>query len=340
MDNEGYNKIRRKYIMFWIALCILIPITLLFVITKDWTGTLFTGAFDALIILAIISSRSMLMRTIAPFQPGKGYWYYRMSPQSKRVYFTVTQWTLFLIVLLYWMSGHHSWYAAVGGLFSIYYIQVMLKRRIQLHTEVDDASLFELEELGIIEPEESVISLYKDFLSWSEVPENAKILILTPDRLVVIRMTTPEEGERYEIRLRDIFGLKFVDTGRHGGGKLVALLMNDQTLIHLDVAGESNQDSPEQFFSSLLKTLDQVKMNPGAVPEQTGKAMRNKPAEPSFNEGAPRPVIRHLDLANYTPSNYPDTVQDQSRPSGAIEVAQERGQMVTPDTTNRRKIDF
>ncbi|WP_334076863.1 hypothetical protein [Paenibacillus sanfengchensis] len=284
-------------------------------------------------VFALIKMNQQIQGTLAPYRPGKGFWYYRMSAQSKRTYITVGQWVLFLLLIGSWMMDYFNGYTVVTAIGGIIALQVLVKRRIQLHTEIDDASLFELEELGIIQEGELITSLYKDFEDWSKVSEGAKVLALTPDRLIVIVMASPEVGTRYELRLREIVGLSIIGEGKYGQGVIVTLRLADETVINLLLEGESQQDSPEQFIQSLLRGLDRVYTETAgsAGLEQTA---RTRPEHPRFPEGEPRPVIRHLDLHEAAPVvEGPDSL-DQGASSGSGQPNP------TEEHASKRIIDF
>lgn len=292
-----------------------------------------------LLLLAIVASVFALMKfnrqiqgILDSYKPGKGFWYYRMSAQNKRTYLTVAQWLLFLMVFIFWMMDYLNGYAgsiAIGGIFAS---QVM-KRRIRLHTPIDDASLFELEELGIIEEGEIITALYKDFDEWSKVSENAKVLALTPDRLIVIIMASSEAGERYEIRLREVVGLSINGEGKYGQGVIVMLKLVDGTVIRFFLEGESHQDSPEQFIQALLTDLDRVYMEPSGL-AGLAQTTRTRPEEPRFPTGEPRPVIRHLDLHEAVSVQGSPSATDQEKSSGPASMNP------VQESTSKRVIDF
>lgn len=331
MDNNDALKelkSKRRIIVFGMPLWAL---GLFFAVSeKEW----FMGFLSLLLLVAsvfaIIKSNKLIRGTLAPYRPGKGFWYYRMSAQSKRAYITSGQWVLVLLLIGSWMLDYLNGYTAVTAVGGIIALQVLVKRRIKLHTEVDDASLFELEELGIIQEGEAVTSLYKDFEEWSKVPENAKVLALTPDRLIVIIMASPEAGTSYEIRLREISGLNIINEGKYGQGFIISLRLADETVINLLLEGESQQDSPEQFIQALLNGLDRVHAGTvePATPKQNAKRVYSEQSRTPFPEGGARPQIRHLDLhqALCSPNSTEPTDRADANPAG--------------EKANKRIIDF
>ncbi|MDU5948610.1 MAG: hypothetical protein E6Z15_16350, partial [Paenibacillus macerans] len=304
MDKEAIKKLKSRYILLWTGSVLCAILTIFLLVMGEVLLGMLLGALIIVVVPAMIMYSKLLKGDIRPYVPRKGFWYYRLSPQNKITYLSVSQLVFFLLLIVFWLFDLGTWYATFTALGGIVYIQFVIKRRIKLHTPVDDASLFELEELGIIASEESVVGLYKDFTSWSDVHEGAKIVVLTPDHLILIRMVTPEEGERYELRLKEIAGLFIMADGRYGQGMILTFRMANETSIRLTLLGESAQDSPEQFIYALLNSLDRVNMEAGTKAKEVVlvKANRPAPAHTSFSNGAPRPVIRHLDLPDFEPS--------------------------------------
>lgn len=294
---------------------------------KEWIMGFLSLLLLVASVFAIIKANKLIRGTLAPFRPGKGFWYYRMSAQSKRAYITVGQCVLLLLLIGFWMLDSFNGYTAITAVGGIVVLQVLVKRRIKRHTEVDEAGLSELEELGIIRQGEVITSLYKDFEKWSNVSGNAKVLALTRDRLIVIIMASAEDGARYEIRLREITGLSIVNKGKYGQGVIVTLKLADETVINLLLEGESQQDSPEQFIQTLLKGLDRVYTGTAgsAASEQKG---RSRPEHPKFSGKEPLPQIRYLDL------NEAPVTQTPAAPSGRADRSQ------VEQKTNKRIIKF
>ncbi|MCD9022606.1 hypothetical protein [Cohnella silvisoli] len=272
--------------------------------------------------VACIAGLSMLHRQLTalpPYRPGKGFWFYRLTGSRKNRVLTVGQvFILLLIIGSLWFgdfSRHTLRYAigyaigsAIGG---IALIQYVIKPRIKLHTPVDDAALFELEDLGIIRPDEIVIGMYKDFQSWVSASGGAKILLLTPDRLIAIRMSTPDEGERTEIRLSDIDRLGLIGHGKKGEGLILSVGLLDGSIIRFMLLGSSYKYSPEQFIQQLLELLDKRFTTQEGVSE-TVSALRVRPeGHPPVLQNS-NPVFRPLDLQRQSAVPASDTPHQPS----------------------------
>jgi hypothetical protein len=335
MEREAIKDLKSKYAIVWFGFLFFIPIMLIMLgIGEIWAGLL-AGAFSLACLWAIIQFRKLIRGNISLYQPGKGFWFYRLSPQHKKNYLTVSQWVFFLlaVVFLYFDLGS-SVYGAVMLIGGIFYFQFRTKKRIKLHMSVDEVTLFELQEIGIVKEEESVTGLYKDFETWTKVHLNAKILVLTEDQLVIVRMITPEIGDRYDVPLREIAGLHVASNGRYGQGLILTIRLSDDSSIRLSLLGNTAQDSPEQFMFELLNTLDQVKLGTGGKtrPASPPLPQRSAPPYPSFTDGVPRPVIRQLDLFEWNEASTEQAAAEftgRSIGAGAYE-----------ETGNRRKLDF
>ncbi|WP_410770362.1 hypothetical protein [Fontibacillus sp. BL9] len=354
MDMYTLKKMKTKKTWLWFGLFFFGLIFIFCLVEGELLMGLLSGFMFLMGIVGLVNIKKQITGEITPYLPGKGYWYYRQSPQSKSTYLTVTQWLLLLFILVFWMSGYFSWYVSIVALLGIYYIQTLFKRRIRLHTVIDDASLFELEELGIIEPEEPVNALYKDFANWTEVPKDAKLCLITPDRLIVIRMASSESGERYDILLWEITGLAIIGTGSLGQGMIITLRMadNDQ-LIRLTLTGDSHQDSPEQFIFFLLKSLDRVNAETfSSVMSGEEEHRRHHPVESTLTIGTSRPVIRSLDIHESDPSiqrSVPPSMMNEeasmnpapdNKTGGTSQPTQSSQTDPAQSTPNRRIIDF
>lgn len=294
---------------------------------KEWIMGFLSLLLLVASVFAIVKANKLIRGTLVPYRPGKGFWYYRMSAQSKRAYITAAQCVLLLLLIGFWVMDYFNGYTAATAVGGIIVLQVLVKRRIKLHTEVDEASLLELEELGIIRQGEVITSLYKDFEKWSSLSGNAKVLALTPERLIVIIMASAQAGARYEIRLREITGLSIISEGKYGQGVIVTLKLADDTVINLRLEGESQQDSPEQFIQALLKGLDRVYQGAAGSAALEQKA-RPHPEYPKFSGKEPLPQIRHLDLHEAPVS------QTSASPSGRAD------RIPVEPNTNKRRIEF
>lgn len=186
-------------------------------------------------------------------------------------------------------------------------LQVM-KTRIKIHTMIDDASLFELEERGIITPADLVKSLYKDFNSWAELKPNAKLLLLTQDRLISIIFNNADEVVRNECSLSRITKLGFstfqTSESATGSGTLLFIGTVDNDIFRIKLLGSSYQDSPEIFISQLIKILDELGASQASQPNNevvvVGKTTSQTNADVSIvhDEGT--------EIKNSGPSRYID----------------------------------
>lgn len=308
MDNmEVVKKMKGKRVLLWFGFVVWIPALYFALLEGEWAMALIGLLLLVANIIALTKVHQQIHGAMTPYIPGKGFWYYRMSAQSKRTYNTAGQWLLFLILMISYMTGYGNGYTVttcIGGIIALWAI----KRRIKLHTEIDDATLFELEELGIIEEGEMITALYKDFEDWADVPEGSKVLALTPDRLIVIRMASPESGSRHEIRLKEVARLGLASEGRDGKAIIITIGLANGMVARLLLKGQSSQDSPEQFIHALLLALDRVYLQPAASPVME-QPVRVRPETPRFPAGGPRPEIRHLDL--HIPGDSPEVQPSQ-----------------------------
>ncbi|WP_339818417.1 hypothetical protein MKZ15_22730 [Paenibacillus sp. FSL R7-0216] len=335
MEKEALKQLKSKYAILWFGnlLCTFLMLLLL-AMGEVWLG-LMCGAFVLICIWPTIMYGKQLKGNIPLYRTGKGFWYYRLSPQHKKTYLTVSQWVFFFLAVVFWIldlgSSVYGTSTLIGG---ILYIQFKTKKRIKLHTSVDDVTLYELLELGIVKAEEFVTGLYKDFETWTKVHPNAKILAMTEDRLIIVRMITPEIGDRYDVPLREIAGVYVISNGRYGQGLILTIRLSNDSSIRLSLLGNTVQDSPEQFMYEFLNTLDHAKLGTGNKPTPISPPLHQRSllSYPSFADGVARPVIRQLDLFEWNEApagqaavNFPD------RSAGSAPYEESR---------NRRKLDF
>ncbi|WP_135556803.1 hypothetical protein [Paenibacillus cymbidii] len=287
MDQQSAQELRKK--RFLSALGLPIFGVLAYVWLND--DELLLGAGSLLCVLfsiaAVIKLSRQLRGSMSVYRPGKGFWYYRLTRQNKLHYLTAGEAVIVLIaaglLLFTEVPVYFTLLPAAAGLYSLHFV---VKPRIRLHTPVDDASLFELEELGIIGMNETVLGLYKDFEQWAYVTDGDKIVVLTNDQLVIVRLSGPESGERISVSLRDIHRLGILSSGNAGQGLNVVIGLSDETVVRFLLHGESFQDSPEEFVHQLLQSLDALafqRLAPASGqrhrPESGGRQERPAPSE-------------------------------------------------------------
>ncbi|MFD1177613.1 hypothetical protein ACFQ3W_15065 [Paenibacillus puldeungensis] len=288
MENVAKDKTRTVYKACRNIILVLIPSEVLLFYVKEWVWLFIGGLFLVLALIMTITYGKLLEGNIPHYRPGKGFWFYRLSPRGKRIRLTVSQCIMLLTIIVCWVLEYQIWYATAASVAGIYYVQFTLKRRIKQHTAMDGHSLLELEQRGLINLDEMVVGFYQDSTSWSRAPYDSKVFVITTDRLKMVRLKTSSEVEQYEIRLNDIMGLHIFNSGKYSGEKVITMKLVDGIILHLYLVGGSYQGSPEQFISSLLKALDQVKLNSGAMPEVSGKIMVSRSTDSSASDGSAR----------------------------------------------------
>ncbi|TKI55340.1 hypothetical protein E8L90_07715 [Brevibacillus antibioticus] len=225
---------------------ILILISLLFVIGGVWG----IGKF-----------KKTLQNQLTDYQPGKGFSFFRNTGEQKIKHITYVQYGLAGLILVCVLFNISTFYAISSGITVILVLQFIFKRRISLHTKIDDASLFELEEIGIITSKDIVNALYKDFESWTNVQPGNKVFLVKQDALVCIAMNENLKAVRREWQLRDIKKLGLLGGGNDGQGLLLFLGISQDEVIRLKMEGSSFQDSPEQFMTYFLQALDKAHLS-------------------------------------------------------------------------------
>lgn len=210
-------------------------------------------------ISGLVHTARMSQRVVI-YKPKKGFSFYRKTATFRiRRYSrfeTVTLITLLLIALLCLTTGH--WATLLEFLVLLvplaYHLHRM-KNRIRFHEPVDDASYFELEELGIVSDADIIKTLYKDFSSWSDVKENDKLLIVTQDAFICVRFSDKENASRFELPLSQFDRLGILRIGKYFEGYLLTLGF-DGKFLRIKLNGNSYQDSPEEFIAFFLKEMD------------------------------------------------------------------------------------
>ncbi|WP_132417177.1 hypothetical protein [Paenibacillus albiflavus] len=199
------------------------------------------------------------------YQPGKGFWFFRKTPQQKVKMLSLTQWFCILMSLgfFYYLQSFRVFIGLIVGLG----LSQIVKQRIKFHTPIDDESLFELEARGVILKNETVQSLYKDFDTWEQTRAGNQIHYLTPDSLVRILFEDENYFSRYEYRLRNINKVDIIGNPGSKQGYILAIGTMYQEFIRINLNGKTYQDSPEQFLFQFFTLLDCALLNiPAPMP--------------------------------------------------------------------------
>jgi len=222
--------------------------------------------------------------------PGKKFKFYRKTSEARiaaykknRIIFV----TSILIVSIFSFLNSDIF-------FGIFYLVIIISpvlyytfriNRVKLHEDIDDASYFELEELGIISEYEVVLSLYKDFASWNEIKPGDKILALTQDKLSVIMFSDRSSAKRFCISLKEIKNVGILQLSNKTPGYLLSLRCASGTnVFKILLMGASFFDSPEEFIAFFLRELDdrlletikvQLTRETSSAPETINSGLRN-----------------------------------------------------------------
>lgn len=258
-------------------------------------------------VFALLKVNRNLNGTLSPYVPGKGYRYYRTSRKTKLRLLTGVQAIVVLIVVAGTVYLQVSYYVIGTGLMGILFVQFYTKKRIALHTDVDPNSLQELRDLGILSSAESVRAVYKDFVSWEKVRPGYKILVVTRDTFISLRMEDETDAVRLDCRLRDINRVGLVAFGRQGKGLLMSIGTVENDVLRVKLDGNSYRDSPEQFVSRFLACLDEALTTPAEV-----QPPARPPAPP-----AP-PVVPPVPPAPTDSGPEPQAAEPPTDPAGAV----------------------
>lgn len=279
-------------------------------------------------IFALFKFREMANGVVAIYQPGKGFGFYRKSREAKLKHYTYVQIILVVLICVSILFKTGIGQALTFGIGGILYIQFFLIRRVSLHTTIDDATLFELEELGIISASDIVKALYKDFVSWNEVVAGNKMIVVKQDSLLCLVMQSKEEALQYEVPLHEIHKLGIMGNNNKGEGFLITIVTREDQTLRILLDGNSYQDSPEELFKHFLQALDEALLSASGTHAMKNKANSRKrdrrmdvdpQAVTRETVSAPHVNIRHLDLQPMT--NHEDHSMDRdSRPGRYIDL--------------------
>lgn len=303
IEDDAIREIRKKKKIIWLAIAFFGFGTVAGILSGDLSLTILGGGFVivAIIFLRKINGLEQNKNTIE-YQPGIGFKHYRKTKERKLKEFTFSQCGILGMILLSLYFQIAVAQAIVSGILGIILIQYHFKRRINIHTKIDDASLFELEEIGIITSKDIVKALYKDFESWNQVKTGNKILLVTQDSLLCIIMENKLEAFRMECRLREIRKLGVIKSGKQGEGMLVSIGTVDNRNIRLKLEGNSIQDSPEEFFTHFLQALDEALTSSVALSHKRNSSTHELQAgakqnvQEADNKQVPKLKIRQLDF--------------------------------------------
>jgi hypothetical protein len=305
-QNEAVAEIHKKIRTLWITSAFFGLMSLFGIMTGNFLLLLLGLVFVVPGIWAIGKFKRMLQNQLADYQPGKGFSFFRKTGEQKIKVITYTQIGMAGLILFSLITKLSVGPTLFIGLSALVYLQFVMKRRIKVHTKVDDATLFELEEIGIITPKDIVKALYKDFESWRHVQPNNKIFLVKQDALVCIVMQERHEAVRMECRLRDIQKLGIVGSGKNGEGLLLLIGTVHDNAVRLKLDGKSFQDSPEEFVSHFLQALDEALQtaSPGTPALiRDGRMMPRPELQEHAPSEKPRVVIREIELPSSAASN-------------------------------------
>ncbi len=284
------NSKRRKVIFFLIpgGLFLLWMGEFLYVDEKDYSMGIFalvSGVVCILWGLIWYTLERIRQKKGSKYIPYKGYFIYRMT-SAERIKFVkrmklIKNVLAILIAILFISEGTFSSFLSLASGFLMATAALSaLGNRIKYHVDIDDATYFELEELGLITESDVVLSLYKDFESWKTIRPNSKVLVLCQDTLSVLSFADSKHARKIKIPLKQIDRLRIasgsmtkytaskqtkkgvkqeeVSTGL--AGMIITIGLNGNC-IKFYLRGESCMDSPEEFFSLFLRELDKKLTN-------------------------------------------------------------------------------
>lgn len=199
------------------------------------------------------------------YKPGKGFWFYRVTPEKKIKILNYTQVITVIIFIIFFifyltsdLKGNYGAIKGLGAGAALIGTFGYVKTRITFHSKMDDATSFELEELGIIKMSEIPKALYKDFSSWKDLTKGNKIILTTQDTLRIIQMVSRNKANKIEIPLKEINHFNVTNYDQEGKGVLLSFGTVNNKIAQVILEGGSNQDSPEEFIRFFLEQLDEV----------------------------------------------------------------------------------
>lgn len=230
------------------------------------------------LFISIVHNSTYLHEKVRRYTPEKKFRYFRKSTEQrrrplkiKRNFFRILMaasaiYCIFFVVLR--LDSSLSWAEitfSITLIIFLFYIESIIQKsflKIKYHQTIDDATYFELEELGLIKETDVVISLYKDFTSWNNVKVNSKILILTQDTLTCLVFSDRTHARKVTITLNKIDELGIVKAfimlsmAKAAPSGMVITIGWHKQYFRIVLTGLSIQDSSEEFVSRFLKQLD------------------------------------------------------------------------------------
>lgn len=318
-QDEVSKEIKKKKRLIWLAMVLFGFCGVLGLLNQDITLSVIGFGF---VVAGMISLRkfNQIDQNLVEYRPGQGFRFFRATKERRLREYTFAQFGIAAIMLVYlfYRSSTSSYTPLVIGVGGIFSIQYYLKKRIKLHTQIDTASLSELEVMGIITSQHFVKAIYKDFQSWDRIKKGNKILVVTQNSLICITMEDQFNAFRIESQLSSINRIGIIGSGRNGRGYLISIGTLDNRNIRLKLEGASSQDSPEEFISHFLRTLDEAltmstpppinqSLTRNAVQGEVKKNTNNNTA--SNNIPIPKLNIRQLDFFDNEPTNDNNTHQ-------------------------------
>lgn len=167
-------------------------------------------------------------------------------------------------------------------------------RLLARNKNINLVSLFELEELGIIEQGQKINYIHMDFDEWHRAEENQKVAVVTRDSLIVVVMSSPEYGERYEIGLKKIFGIHFWVDGQSRSDMILTLKMDDGSIVRIALEGKYRSYTTALFANALLEAMDGIYLGENTAVYDDHPMRAQKPA-PIFTSRKTAPMIQHRD---------------------------------------------
>jgi hypothetical protein len=252
-----------------------------------WVGLLclfFFGGGGIFLLMMALRSMSSTGGKYIPLQSCKRW---RKSPEDllklyKKMSVLGSVAIAAVFIMIFAVSG--TFYInGVIMVISAFCICKFFERRVRFSVPLDDASLFELESLGVVSVNDVVLSLYKDFSSWNDVKAGSKILLITQDNFIVINFTGRDAAKKISFRLASLERLSIMTSDKEGTDAnvdfLITMGFKDSDDLKLVLKGESYQDSPELFIAAFLKEADARLLKKPRPPRAGRPAADVKPGE-------------------------------------------------------------